>query len=297
MSQSLENLRHKAKGISKLESVVKTMKLLSAANMAEYEQAITALATYSLTVELGLSVCFRQMIKNNANDWYNPKENKRTYLIVFGSDQGLVGQFNEVIHTFTNEFLPTINGEVDIWVVGERVYSSLEESGSPLIKKYDVPNSTDAITQLVGQLFVDCESFMPNDTMSNLYVIHNQLKGAMNYEPVLTQILPLDKEWQKTIASDKWPSNKLPEIIGVTEHTLGSLIKEFIFISLYKSCAHSLASENASRLASMQRAEKNIEELVDQMDHSVQQIRQKNIDEEIFDVISGAEDLLDDELT
>lgn len=295
MSESLENVKHKAKGISKLESVVKTMKILSAANMAQYEQAISALATYAQVVELGLSVCFRDMIRNESPPMDTQKDSKATYLIVFGSDQGLVGQFNEVIHNFTNDFLSTLQGEVHVWAVGERIYTRLEESGVALIKKYDVPNNTEIITQLVGQLLVDCQNYRPKASMSRLFVIHNQLKGAMNYEPVLTQILPLDREWQNSIAADQWPTKKLPEIVGLKDHTLGSLIKEFIFISLYKSCAHSLASENASRLASMQRAEKNIEELVDQMDHSVQQLRQKNIDEEIFDVISGSEDLLNDD--
>lgn len=295
MSESLENVKHKAKGISKLESVVKTMKILSAANMAQYEQAISALATYAEVVELGLSVCFKDMLKNEAPSAEILKDNKATYLIVFGSDQGLVGQFNEVVHAFTNHFLSTLQGEVHLWVVGERIFTRLEESGAPLVHKYDVPNNTEIITQLVGQLLVDCQSYKPNETMGRLFVIHNQLKGAMNYEPVLTQILPLDREWQNSIAADQWPTKKLPEVIGQKDHTLGSLIKEFIFISLYKCCAHSLASENASRLASMQRAEKNIEELVDQMDHSVQQIRQKHIDEEIFDVISGSEDLLTNE--
>lgn len=292
MSEGLENVKHKAKGISKLESVVKTMKILSAANMAQYEQAISALATYAQVIELGLSVCFKDMAQNETADNEPQKDSKTTYLIVFGSDQGLVGQFNEVVNSFTNDFLSSLQGDVQLWVVGERIYTRLEESGAPLVKKYDVPTHTEIITQLVGQLLIDCQSYRPQETMSRLFVIHNQLKGAMNYEPVVTQILPLDREWQRSIASDKWPTKKLPEIMGLKDHTLGSLIKEFIFISLYKSCAHSLASENASRLASMQRAEKNIEELVDQMDHSVQQLRQKNIDEEIFDVISGSEDLL-----
>ncbi len=294
MSESLENVRHKVKGITKLESVVKTMKILSAANMAQFEQAILALESYTKTIERGLSVCFKQMVSKETNEAEPAIENKRLYLIVFGSDQGLVGQFNEVILQFTENFLAQAKGSVHIWVIGERIYTRLEENNAPLVAKYDVPTSLEGITQLVGQLLIDCESYVPKETMSQLYVIYNQLNGGMNYEPVLNQILPLHKEWQKKISSQQWPTNKLPEILGSDTATMGSLIKEHIFISIYKSCAHSLASENASRLASMQRAEKNIEELIDQMDHSVQQIRQKNIDEEIFDVISGSEDLLAD---
>jgi F-type H+-transporting ATPase subunit gamma len=53
------------------------------------------------------------------------------------------------------------------------------------------------------------------------------------------------------------------------------------------ACAESLASENASRLAAMQRAEKNIDELLLDMNSCFHSVRQSGIDEELFDVIAG----------
>jgi len=60
--------------------------------------------------------------------------------------------------------------------------------------------------------------------------------------------------------------------------------------------AESLASENASRLAAMQRAEKNIDELLDDLSLKFHGLRQSNIDEELFDVVAGFEALKDDSL-
>jgi F-type H+-transporting ATPase subunit gamma len=68
-----------------------------------------------------------------------------------------------------------------------------------------------------------------------------------------------------------------------------------IFVSLFRECAESLASENASRLASMQRAEKNIEDLLEEpkgdFNSNFYSLRQNGIDEELFEVISGFEAL------
>ncbi|HDP94800.1 MAG TPA: F0F1 ATP synthase subunit gamma, partial [Candidatus Aminicenantes bacterium] len=61
--------------------------------------------------------------------------------------------------------------------------------------------------------------------------------------------------------------------------------------SLFRACAESLASENASRLAAMQRAEKNIDELLENLNRSFHRLRQSSIDEELFDIISGFEAL------
>jgi F-type H+-transporting ATPase subunit gamma len=50
-----------------------------------------------------------------------------------------------------------------------------------------------------------------------------------------------------------------------------------------------MAAENASRLAAMQRAEKNIDELLDELSLKFHSLRQSSIDEELFDVVSGFE--------
>jgi F-type H+-transporting ATPase subunit gamma len=79
--------------------------------------------------------------------------------------------------------------------------------------------------------------------------------------------------------------------IGGGTITLRALIREYLFISLFRACAESLASENASRLAAMQRAEKNIGELLEDLNRTFHRLRQNSIDEELFDVVSGFEAL------
>jgi F-type H+-transporting ATPase subunit gamma len=74
--------------------------------------------------------------------------------------------------------------------------------------------------------------------------------------------------------------------------TLRALIREYLFISLFRACAESLASENASRRSAMERADKNINDLLEQLHGSFHQLRQSSIDEELFDVISGFEALI-----
>jgi len=73
---------------------------------------------------------------------------------------------------------------------------------------------------------------------------------------------------------------------------LRALIREYLFVSLFRACAESLASENASRLAAMQRADKNIDELLETLNGKFQRMRQSGIDEELFEVISGFEALV-----
>ena len=90
----------------------------------------------------------------------------------------------------------------------------------------------------------------------------------------------------------RWPTKNLPEVMGGGTATLRALIREYLFISLFRACAESLASENASRLAAMERADKNIDELLEDLHGTFHRLRQSGIDEELFDVISGFEALV-----
>ena len=80
-------------------------------------------------------------------------------------------------------------------------------------------------------------------------------------------------------------------MIGAREQTLQAFLREYLFVSLFKACAESLAAENGSRLAAMQRAEKNINDQLETLNQTFHRLRQSSIDEELFDVVSGYESL------
>jgi F-type H+-transporting ATPase subunit gamma len=101
----------------------------------------------------------------------------------------------------------------------------------------------------------------------------------------------LDETWRRELAQLPWPTKNLPEVMGGNIETLRALIREYLFVSLFRACAESLASENASRLVAMQRADKNIDELLENLQGTFHRLRQSGIDEELFDVIAGFEAL------
>ncbi len=78
------------------------------------------------------------------------------------------------------------------------------------------------------------------------------------------------------------------------ERLFSALFQQHFFLGLYRACAESLASENASRLASMRIAEKNIEERLFDLKAAFQQQRQDTITEELLDIVSGFEALAQD---
>jgi F-type H+-transporting ATPase subunit gamma len=211
--------------------------------------------------------------------------------VVFGSDQGLVGRFNDMVADYAVKTLAAMPGKHRVWAVGERAHARLTDAGLPLMGVFTVPNSVKGITPLVGQILVECEAHHSEREFTELHLFYNRPTSRAVYAPVSQRLLPLDEDWRLKLAGLPWPTGNLPEVMGETTATLRALIREYLFISLFRACAESLSSENASRLAAMQRADKNIDELLEDLNGAFHRLRQSGIDEELFDVISGFEAL------
>lgn len=111
----------------------------------------------------------------------------------------------------------------------------------------------------------------------------------MSYQPIGQRLLPLDEAWRLSLNGQPWPTRRQPQILGDDTPTLRVLIREYLFVSLFRTCAETLAAENASRLEAMQWADKNIDELLEELGKTFHRVRRSSIDDELFDVISGFE--------
>jgi F-type H+-transporting ATPase subunit gamma len=293
MSDTTASLRRKINSAGDLQSVVRTMKALAASSIGQYEQSVRALGDYYRTVELGLSLCFRGTGSAPSMSGGTRRTDAGAIgAVVFGSDQGLVGQFNDVVADYAVQVLAALPAKPKVWAVGERVHARLADAGLSPMGLFTVPNSVKAITPLVGQILVESEARRSEGELAELHLYYNRPTSGAVYVPVSQRLLPLDEGWRRKLAGRPWPTGNLPEVIGGGTATLRALIREYLFVSLFRACAESLASENASRLAAMQRADKNIDEMLEALNGSYHRLRQSGIDEELFDVISGFEALV-----
>ena len=294
MSDSTVGMRRKIKSAGDLKSVVRTMKAMASSSIGQYERSVTALADYYRTMEWGLGLCLREIgpVPISAGP-AGRLSSGTTGVIVFGSDQGMVGRFNDVIANYTAAALAELPGKPLIWAVGERVYHYLMDAGFSPVGLYSVPSSLKGVTPLVGQLLVDCETSQSEGEIDEIRLFYNRPSAKTVYKPVDRHLLPLDDNWRRRMSEIPWPAGRLPEVAGNSVVTLKALIHEYLFVSLFRACTESLASENASRLAAMQRADRNLDELLDELKNKYHRMRQSSIDAELFDVISGAEAMRD----
>jgi len=293
VSDGVASLRHQIAGAGELATVVRTMKAMAASSIGQYENAVRSLDEYARTVQLGLAASLRPL---DTTALLAPASGREAPVgaVVFGSDQGLVGRFNEVLLCYVVETLGTPPGGAVVWAVGERIQARLADAGLAAGAPFALPNGIAAITALVGRVLIALEQRRDAGEIGTVWLFHNQPQPGALYRPVGQRLLPLDTAWRQQWAQAPWPTGNLPELMNGPARTLPAFVREYLFISLFRACAESLASENASRLAAMQRAEKNIGELLDVLKRRFHRLRQSGIDAELFDVVAGFEALADE---
>lgn len=289
---TLESLRNRIRSTQDLQSVVKTMKALAAVSIRHYERAAQSLEEYNRVVEMGLHIALR-----NRPDGVSVQErgiHERLGVIVFGSDQGMAGQFNERIAEHALDWMDgegADHRERSLLSVGMRVTARLEESNQPIKEAFPVPNSVGGITPAVQELLLHIEEWRSLQNIDRIVVFFNRQSGGAAYQPQMISLLPLDIAWLHSLEQSRWPTRSLPTFQMEWEPLFAALIREHLFVSLYRAFAQSLASENAARLAAMQTAERNIGERLVEFNGRYQRQRQNVITGELLDIVAGFEAL------
>ncbi|HNW34666.1 MAG TPA: F0F1 ATP synthase subunit gamma [Candidatus Ozemobacteraceae bacterium] len=288
MSRTIVEIRRHIKSAEGLQSVVKTMKTLAMVSLGPYERAMPPLEEYEKSVETG----FRAVLWD-AGDEIAEKlctaEPGPVGAIVFGSDHGMAADFNERLARFTEERLRRHSAPCHIWPVGELVAGRLEGSGLPMSPPVRTSESVDGIPGLLSGLLHDVEKHRTQDGLSRILVFYQTPLWGIGCEPASDALLPLDRPRLDEIRRREWPSRRLPESFNDFTQTLEALLREHLFVSLFRACASSAAAEHSVRLAAMQRAERNINDLLDGLGREYHEQRQATISEELFDVIAGFE--------
>ncbi|PMB46368.1 F0F1 ATP synthase subunit gamma [Fischerella thermalis CCMEE 5330] len=314
--QTLEALQSKIKSVEDLRAVVRTMKTLAMVNIRQYEKARSALKDYSKSIELGLQALLRDRYFSQTPVTFMPNSQKlnqgRVGVILFGSDHGLCGQFNEQIVTYALEQLNErqIHRERRlIATVGVRLIPDLEAAKQTIENHFSLPSSVAGTTQLVQELLFTIEkwrfrqfpqfiSSIGSEPIEETYypveqiiLFYNRSISTTNYQPLTLQLLPLNLHWLHELEQRPWNSSALPIKNMNWERLFPLFIRQYLFVSLYQATVESMASENASRFASMQAAEKNIEERLTDLNADYRSSRQNSITAELLDIVAGFEAL------
>lgn len=286
--ETLETLSDALETTGDIQSIVRTMKSLSAVSIRQYERAEEALTDYARTIDLGMSAMLHERraagLLLSGGD---TGETGRDALIVIGSDRGLCGRYNEVISRFAIDRLS--GKDTVLGILGVRAAARLEAAGCAADRLFPIPGSVDGFNAVVQSVIVAIDGWMSDQRVACVRLAHNRRDGQNTARPVLRQLLPIPQNYLDQLATTKWPARAVPFFRMEREALMSWLIRERLFVLLYRALAEALASEHATRLAAMQNAERNVQERREDLNARFRQKRQETITRELLDVVAGYE--------
>ncbi|MFW6312636.1 MAG: F0F1 ATP synthase subunit gamma, partial [Spirochaetota bacterium] len=210
----------------------------------------------------------------------------RLGLFVFGAVQGMCGQFNDHIAGHAAGYARRFGGELHAVVVGPRVGPRLVDRDIYIERSVEMTGSLDSLPSVVDDCIVAVDQLRSRG-VRRVVVVYNTESGHASYEPHHELILPISEAWLGRLARRSWPTNQIPRVMTDRVSLLAALTRQYLFASFYRAAAQSLASENAARLSSMQSAESNIDERLEELHSAYNRQRQQEITSELLDIVGG----------
>lgn len=288
---TLDRLQRQLASLGELRDIVRTMKALSAANIRQYEEAVEALTGYYRTVERGLQVVLRER-RGEQKPPARRTPAAAVAAVVFGSDHGLCGRFNETVtaHALTHrETVASNPASRQLLAVGARAAASLAAADQTVTASCPLPGSAAQITAAVQRILVQLDRWRADDRAHRVYLYYNRPNPGQGYRPVAVELLPVNVAHLARTAPTAWPSRSLPTFSMDREALLSRLLYQYLFVTVFRACAESQAGEHASRLAAMQAAERNLDGRLGELTTDFRRARQGAITAELLDVVAGYE--------
>ncbi len=285
---SLEQLQTRFDTLTDLRSLVGTMKALASVGVHRLDEAARAVGHYYRTVELGLQVALRATPGEAARA---PARRGARGAIVFGSDHGLCGRFNEDLIDFAAQRLASLvhdDRPLRVLAVGARVGALLARRGYRPEGEFVVPATPETATPGVRKILLAVERWREAG-VQEVAMLHQRPRPDGRCRPVLWSLLPVAPRHFRRIGQTRWASRSLPMFTMARADLLAALLRQYFFVSVLRALIESIAAENASRLAAMQAAERSLEERSDALLADLRHVRQEAITSELLDIVSGYE--------
>lgn len=293
MTQTLETLSRRRATLTSIRGIVHTMKIMSAINAVPYEKAAQAIEAYHQTVLDGLRAF---IIKSGPIAMPLAVQAERI-MVVFGSDHGLCGNYNEVLaaRAKTEAAKEGAKAESDVRVlcVGVRMNDALSDQGLKPEATLLPPASADGIGRLASSIVTRLNEIGGGDVHNRIAVtlLFTQRAGTGQRKPVVSPLLPLAPSLLSDPTKAGWQSRSLPGYTMQAKPLFSALLRNHIFASVFSASAEAMVTENAARLALMQQAEQAVDERLEEVGGRFRLLRQDEITSELMDIIIGFEAL------
>ena len=287
---TLEDISRHIEVAEDLQSVVRTMKTISAVGIRSHELAEQAMSRYLETVELGLQVALRAF--DGVSTEAHLPTGGRTAVVLVGSEIGLCGAFNDRLVTFAVESLAATGDDAAerlVLTIGARADASWRAEAEPPAAHEEAPATVETLAHTVSTVLTRLDHWRESQGVGRLVLFYHRPGERGGTTPVRARLLPIDPAWLTALRARAWSSRRLPVPMGPPEALFSRLIRQLLFARVFTAVIQSRTAEHAERLAAMQAADRSIAVKIADLHVAHRLRRQDVITSVLLDIISGYE--------
>ncbi len=211
---------------------------------------------------------------------------RRVELIVVTSDRGLCGAYNNNVLKLAMQRIEEREAEgceILITTAGKKARDFFRTRRPEQLGEHYPQDGwvtygqASEIAGLVSERFISGE-------IDEAQLVFNEFVSAMTQQPHADRLLPFAAEGDDT-------ESLAFEIEPNPTALLAALVPKAVEVEVYKALLENQTGEHAARMAAMESATRNTEELVDSLTLQFNRARQAAITKELVEIVSGAEAL------
>lgn len=291
---SLREFRRKIKSVKSTQQITRAMKMVAAARLRRAQGRILSARPFAQKMEEMMEDLLSRIENEHEHPLFVRRQGPRRALLLVTSDKGLCGAFNTNLIRRTISYLREHGVEnVELFVAGRKGRDYFRRMGANIVKDYT------GIFQNLG--FVHAEMIArdlveryQSQSLAAADLLYNEFKSVIQQRVVvkpwlpLTPVAPTIENQKSEIENVKWPDFIFEP---AKEQLLEALIPRFLKAQVYRVLLESNAAELGARMAAMDNATRNADELMGELTLSLNRTRQASITKEILEVVAGAEAL------
>jgi len=277
MAKKFIELRKDVSNIEDIESTVKALEKIAAANIHNLELATARMRMY----EEAIGEFFSDINTEELSGDYFQAGKKGRMLVIMGPEEKLCGDITRSLLRFS---LPYLKKDSEILAVGQYVRRTLEETGIKVNYFFnlskEVPSEFEArtIRDLILKKFQSRQ-------LSEVIIFYPSFQTLAVHPPRLFKFLPINKD--KFMANfNRLRNIHFDNAIYEPSKTaiLRYLTEEYLDLAFYEKILETKLSEFSARTIAMGEAEKKAKKLIKNLYHRYFRIKRADITKSITDL-------------
>ena len=295
---SLRDIRRRIGSVESTQKITSAMKMVSAAKLRRSEEAISAARPYAERMRATLEEVARSGAEATHPLLERREEKRALELVVVTSDRGLAGAFNSNVIKAAEGVLRARQAEftkVHLSALGKKGadFFRRRRSGQlglaqPIGAQVGYARAQEAARRLMDR-------FLAGE-VDEVVMIYSEFVSKLTQRPRVVTLLPCTPAAVAAAPGGKSTAEDAPEhlpyeIEPSAAKLLGVLVPKAVEVEVFRALLENQAGEHAARMAAMESATRNTEELIDKLTLEYNRARQAAITKELVEIVTGAQAL------